>query len=259
MKRLLLFLIFATLFLLLPVSAKRFTQGFRLAKMNLEFPHHPEWEIAANPEVGDILKQPFSFIGKGAQCYVFGSKDGKYVIKLFRYDQPTSSEDKILYLFNACKMAYDQLREETGLVYIHLNPTPQNLPLLRCKDPIGRTYEIPLDRYRFAIQKRGLAFRETLKLAHQNPHEMQKRIDEFLALLQSRVGKGIFNTDPNLSRNFGFLEDRAIEFDFGNYRQTPDLNQQAEMKRYTNRLRRWLKKRAPEWVAYLDQKVEALP
>lgn len=257
MKRLLFFLFFVTSFLFLPVLAKKFTQGFRLAKMNLQFPHHPEWEIEPDSSISSILNQPFSFLGKGAQCYVFASGDGKYVIKLFRYDQP-SSQDKILSLFNACKMAYDHLREETGLVYIHLNPTPQNLPILECKDPVGRTYKFPLDHYRFAVQKRGSSFRETLQKALENPIEIQQRIDQFVSLLQSRARKDILNTDSNLSRNFGFLENRAIEFDFGNYRQTSSLNHAAEMKRYTNKLRRWLKKKAPEWVSYLDQKVDEL-
>jgi len=242
----------------LPATVKRFTYGFRLAKMRLDFPYHPEWEIPPPPpELRAILQQPFYFIGKGAQSYVFEGEDGKYVVKLFRYDQP-SLESKILLLFNACKMAYDFLRAETGLVYIHLNPTPMELPTLFCKDAIGRGYKFPLDHYRFAVQKKGKAFRAVLEEAKDHPLEMQKRLDQFIDLLQSRTAKGIFNSDPNLSRNFGFLETRAIEFDFGNYRHRADLDRISEMERYTSKLRLWLSRCAPEWVAYLDQRVEAL-
>lgn len=257
MKRVLCFLLFVSAMLSLPAYAKRLTHGFRIAKMYLDFPHHPEWEIEPNPEMSAILKQPFYFLGKGAQSYVFESGDGLYVVKLFRYDQPFV-ESKVIHLFNACKIAYDQLREETGLIYIHLNPTPMNLPVLHCKDAIGRSYKFSLDQCRFAVQKKAKAFRLTLEEAYQNPIEMKKRLDEFIALLQMRTAKGIINADSNLSRNFGFLEDRAIEFDFGNYRISSDLNQMAEIKRYTSKLRFWLKRYAPEWTSYLDERVEAL-
>ena len=257
MRRFLLLLLFVTTLLSIPSLAKRFTFGFRLAKMELDFPHHPEWEGEACPELDSILDQPFHFIGKGAQSYVFASKDEKHVVKLFRYDHP-SLDSKIVLLFDACKMAYDSLKEETGLVYIHLNPTSIGLPTLQCKDPVGRNVTFPLDRYRFVIQKKAIPFRAALKEAKQNPAEMKKRLDQFLNLLAARTSQGILNTDPNLSRNFGFLEGRAIEFDCGNYQKPPHLDRVAEMKRYTCKLRHWLKKHAPEWLPYLDERVEAL-
>jgi hypothetical protein len=257
MRRILFFLLVVSSLLTLPAIAKRFTHGFRIAKMRLEFPHHPKWEIEPNAKVNEILKQPFHFLGKGAQCYVFESKDGHYVIKLFRYNQPYVAA-KVIDLFNACKIAYDQLREETGLIYIHLNPTPMNLPILHCKDAIGRKYQFRLDETRFAVQKKAKSFRVALGEAKENPAEMQKRIDELVSLLQARTAKGVINTDRRLSRNFGYLDNRAIEFDFGNYRTSLDLDRKQEMTRYTNGLRGWLKRHAPEWVAYLDTQVEAL-
>lgn len=257
MRRIVFFLLFVCALFSLPALAKRLTHGFRVAKMNLDFPYHPEWEIEPNPEIYSILKQPYSFIGKGAQSYVFQSRDRKYVVKLFRYDQP-SSESKVVHLFNACKLAYDLLRDETGLVYVHLNPTPHNLPVLRCKDAVGRRYKFPLDQYRFAVQKKAETFRSTLEKASRNPSEMKKRLDEFVDLLRARTDKNILNSDPNLSRNFGFLKDRAVEFDFGNYRYSSDLNRLSEIKRYSGKLRRWLAKYHPEWVTYLDQRIEEI-
>jgi hypothetical protein len=202
-----------------------------------------------------ILDQPFHYIDKGSQSYVFESRDGKYVIKFFRFDYPETTL-KVLTLFNACKIAYDQLREETGLIYLHLNLTQEGLPILLCKDAIGRKYRFPLDQYRFAIQKKAKSFRLTLQEARNDPVLMKKRMDQFLDLLRSRTAKGIFNTDPTLSRNFGFLDDRAIEIDFGNYRPTSTHNEISEMLRYTERLRRWLSTEAPEWVAYLDEQTK---
>lgn len=251
MKRMILLLLFCSAMLSLPSGAKRLTQGFRVAKMELNFPNRPEWEAASDIEIRPILEQKYKYMGKGAQCYVFESEDGLYVVKLFRYDRFPSVQ-KVAKLFDACKMAYTELREETGLIYIHLNLTSNNLPILKCKDPIGRKFRFALDRYRFVVQKRALPFRKALELAKAKG-EMKKRIDQFLQLLNARVVKEIRNSDPNLSRNFGFLEDRAVEFDFGNFYHSPGLNCAVERNRYALKLRHWLKKNAPEWVAYLDE------
>lgn len=257
MRRFLVLIFFAIPMLLLPTLVKRFTYGFRVAKMQLDFPHRPEWDLPCAPGIRKILEQPFHFLGKGAQSYVFESEDGTSVVKLFRYDQPIIPA-KVEALLSASKMAYEELREETGLIYIHLNETALDLPVLHCTDALGRKYRFPLDQYRFAVQKKAEKFRDTFQKAHASREEMRNRIDQFLSLLEKRVAKNIQNTDPSLSRNFGFLADRAIEFDFGNYCFCPTLNGSTEIRRYTSKLRRWLKKHDPEWVAYLDERVGAL-
>ncbi|HSX10749.1 MAG TPA: hypothetical protein VLF94_03415 [Chlamydiales bacterium] len=257
MRRVLTLILFVALMLSLPGLAKRMTQGFRVAKLRLDYPSQPSWEVDPHPQFHEILKQNYTFIGKGAQSYVFESEDGEYVIKLFRYDRVPTNE-KVVHLFNACKIAYDHLQEETGLVYIHLNPTPMNLPVLHCRDAVGRNYKFPLDTVRFALQKKAEPFKESFFAARHDPALMHQRIDQFIELLCARAGKEVLNSDPNIDRNFGFLADRAIEFDFGNYRLSPGLDRLAEIHRYAAKLRRWLTVNMPEWVPYLDQRLEKL-
>jgi hypothetical protein len=254
-KRVLFFLFFVTAMLLVPNGAKRLTQGFRIAKLQLDFPFHPEWEIPPNSAFHEILQQNYTYLSKGAQSYVFESSDGRYVVKLFRFDHD-DLEDKVTFLFNACKLAYDHLPEETGLLYIHLNATPMGLPMLHCKDAVGRSYQFDLNQTRFVLQRKAQNFRKTLQESLGEPVAMQKRLDEFIELLYARTDKWILNTDPNLSRNFGFLEDRAIEFDFGNYRYVYGLDKRAEIERYSQRMRNWLTNNAPEWLDYFNQRLE---
>lgn len=241
--------------LLIPAIAKRLTCGFRIAKMQLHYPFHPEWEVPLDPVVLAILDQPFRYIDKGSQAFVFESQDGKYVIKFFRYDRPFS-ESKILALFNASKLAYDLLKEETGLIYIHLNETPSSLPTLHCKDAVGRGYQFRLDECRFAIQKKAKTFQVAIREARRDSALMQKRLDQFIDLLVARTGAGVFNTDPSLGRNFGFLEMRAIEIDFGNYQLLSNHSKAVEIERYGHRLRKLLSEEAPEWVSYFDQRLK---
>src|SRR3989344_6079777 len=127
MKRLCFLIFFSTLVLSFPAGFKRLTCGFKLAKMHFDHPFRLDWEvdpILSQDQLHAILTQPFSYLGKGAQCYVLQSADGRYVIKLFRYDaslrQCPAKREK---LFTACLLAYHRAREETGVLYLHLNLT----------------------------------------------------------------------------------------------------------------------------------------
>src|SRR5689334_17813265 len=65
------------------------TDGFALYKICSSLRYCPEWEAASptfddSEEIAAILEQPFYYFAKGAQSYVFVSKDGKTVIKFFR-------------------------------------------------------------------------------------------------------------------------------------------------------------------------------
>lgn len=259
---------FSAFVLLIPTSLKRVTCGFKLAKLRLDVPFRVDWETTPHlsmHQLHHILNQPFTYLDKGAQCYVFKSEDEQYVIKLFRYDQPqffkkkvkTSFKEKIENLFVASRLAYLLAPEETGLVHLHLNLTKNECPILHAKGPIGQSLHLPLDRYRFAVQKKVDPFRERLFKASRSSdkQEMNRLIDSFIDTLQSRIQKGIRNSDPTLSRNFGFIKEKAVEIDFGNY-FLYSSSAEKEMHRYTNRLRRWLKHNAPEWVSYLDERVK---
>lgn len=226
MKRFFLFFFFSLFSLSLPFGYKQLTSGFRLAKLWVDFPYDAKWDTVADANLESILGQNYQFLGKGTQSYVFESVDGEYVVKFFRFDR-LKNED-IPQFFQSAKIAYDFLREETGLIYLHLNPTRSHLPILQCKDAIGRTIHLPLDQLRFAIQKKAIPFRSCLG--------SKERLEQFSALLKKRAAKKIRNRDSNLSRNFGFLADRAIEIDFGSFYFDPDLDEEEEVGRYLQKL-----------------------
>ncbi len=256
MKRLVVLLIFASAALCMPLIIKTLSGGFKPSKVRGHLPESPAWEVGFDPALLELFKQPYTYIGKGSQCYVFESKDREWAIKFFRSDH-FDSKHEVFPLFDAVSMAYQHLKEETGLIYIHLNQTQLNLPVLVCKDAIGRSYRLPLDELRFAVQKKAKPFQAVLKEALSDPDQMRKRLDQFIDLLLQRTAKGIFNADPSLSRNFGFLEQRAIEIDVGNFTTKAPHSREDEIERYMSRLRSFLKKVAPEWIDYANQKTRA--
>lgn len=284
MKRIVFFVIFSGVCLCLPVGMKRLTHGFHIEKMKLEAQFNSEWiapplSIEDQNRVIHILSQPFDYLDRGAQCYVFESQDGLYVIKLFRFDQsqnpirtffrtkirkrnlPTNHFKKISHFFLACKLAYTKAKAETELLYLHLNPTENCLPVLSLRGPLGRSFSLPLDRYRFALQKKAEPFERALFQAVSFGN-IEECINSLFHLLIERTGKGIANSDGNLFRNFGFIGSRAVEIDFGNYRYSEDLflplSRAKEIGRFILSLRSWLEDHAPNQVAYLDRKMEQI-
>ncbi|MBI5272734.1 MAG: hypothetical protein HY861_01980 [Chlamydiia bacterium] len=273
---------FIVLSLSIPASFKRLTQGFRIAKMHDEIPYESVWETKSplsQQEVVSILDQPFTYLNKGAQCYAFLSEDGHYVLKLFRFDrhqnlirnwvgaclnkpseQPAPLEKRKQF-FYAAKLAQERAAEETATLYLHLNCTEGQLPLLSARAPLGQRLSLPLDHYRFVIQKKAVLLEEAFLEAREKG-VLPKRLEALFTLLMHRIDKGIGNRDSNLWRNFGMIGDRAVEFDFGCYGLRPDFDQKEarvrEFTRYMHPLRIWLQKNAPECLSLCDAQEERL-
>lgn len=224
-----------------PVGYKQLTQGFRLAKLELGFAAAAEWEIPRQVDerekIEEIFKQPFRYLDRGTQFYVFESEDGKSVIKFFR---KRDRNGLIEQAFSACKLAYLSAREETGLLFIHLNATEGELPVLLIKAPFGRRFHLPLDCYSFALQKKAESFRPALLKALKK-NEAEPLIESYTQLVKSRSGKGIRNTDLSLTKNFGFVDGKALEIDFGNYELAPE-EKDAEFLRCMEKMGSFLRK-----------------
>ena len=102
---------------------KKITDGFTIQAIRTVFPSDPKWTFPERDDVKKILSQKFVYAAKGNQCYVFISEDNQYVLKFFNqrlYKRKgiEKREDD----FTSYKIAYDLLREETGVIFLHLAP-----------------------------------------------------------------------------------------------------------------------------------------
>lgn len=248
----------------------------------------PRWEAGAPPEnLQKLLGQRFTYLKSGGQCYAFLSEDGKYVVKFFKYHlrrvpwilahlplpakyaklrekQRINREKKLLRDFSSYKLAYEELREESGLVFIHLNKT-ENLNLrLTVVDKLHIEHSLNLDQLEFVIQDRAtLAFAHFETLIKENQiSEAKESIDSMLHLLVSRCQKGIYDEDPRLHRNLGFVGAKAILIDVGRLRPDTARTSHAvyvnDVQAITDELRVWLLKHSPELAGYLQERVAKL-
>lgn len=169
-------------------------------------------------------------------------------------------EFRIQRTFSSIKLAYDALREETGLIYLHLNPTDEWQRKLTLYDACGIRHEVDLDDAKFFLQKRAtpLVNHFAALQAQSARLEAEQSIDSLIALILGRCKKGFADRDI-INRNLGYIGTQAIEIDSGSFLKSPRMREswiyKQELFYATLELKNWLKKHYPEMVSYLEQKV----
>lgn len=287
------------LFLGIGKICDHFTAGLRIYELESSMPNKALWETAPlslqeEQKIEQILSQPFFFLEGGGQSYAFLSQDGQTVLKFFRHDHPYSPKRLLEYvrfpfgwapawdslrlklldyksrkdispLLNSSKLAYDELKEETGLLYIHLNKTNAKFKKVVVVDRIGVHHSIDLDATEFILQKKVNLLFPSIQALMQEQREAEAKalIDSLILCLEHSCQKGIGNTDGALKRNFGCIEGRTLCLDFGSLIRDPSLQNplkaQEEIIKKTARLARWLKKYYPTLYTCYQSRIAQKP
>jgi hypothetical protein len=256
-------LLFVVCFFSVGRFCKKQTDGFTVASTQFDLPRNPDW---ATLERAVGLEQKFTYLGRGAQSYVFASEDGQYVLKLFRkrYLRKSRREAKLVKEFNSYKLAYDVLRKETALVYLHLNKTTHLRQKITLVDRLGIEHPLDADQTYFLVQKKAeLLYPGLEKLAREEKIEAAKEaLTRLVGLLVTRCQKGIFDKDPDLNTNFGLLKEEPVQIDIGRFKKDlarADANvYREEVRRVTDHLHQWLMVRYPELDDHLRKKLDEI-
>lgn len=269
----------------------RLTDDFRLANITDTLNYRPEWEVeppstAEKEKIDALLKQKYFYIGKGAQSYAFSSEDGQYVLKFFKfkhlrpsplYDwmpswmpfenyrtkQDARKKRKFEGVFSGYHLAYEVNRNESGLLFVHLNRTKDLYPTVTAIDKIGRQHLIDLDDVAFLIQVKAETMRTVLhRLLEEGDIELAKtRISQIFDLYVSEYKKGIFDHDHGIMHNAGFAENHPIHLDVGKLKKDENMKQQAyyseDIALVARRMDKWLKENEPKDYPELARHIEA--
>lgn len=228
------------------------TGGFQCIKVHSDLTYRAEWDVPdlTSNELAILkerLNQPYTFFSSGGECYVFISQDEKYILKLFKHHHLRINsrlnsftlpwgldrvrlrllggrfppEERLQFLFNSAKIAYLSLPQETGLLYLHLNKSDHLNQTLILVDALGIRHSFFLDHLEFALQSKAeLVYPTLTRLLHEGDFEgIKKRITSLLTLFKELTEKGIADWDGRISRNFGFIGERAIRIDMGGLTQ----------------------------------------
>ena len=266
--------LFCTGFLLVRGFCLIQTDGFALSKIHSDLSLHMEWETEG--DIGFVCDQPFYYLGHGAQMFAFVSKDQTTVLKFYRHHRTghpfgflkpifprlaqtlDKRQNKRLKDFTSYKIAYDYFAEDTGLLYLHLNKTHHLKKRVELYDKIGVRHYVDLDNVEFILQKKADLIYPTLEkwIAQGEFRKAQTGLSKLVGLLRKRHQIGIFDKDPDLKTNFGFVGDEPIQFDFGRFKKEPNRLDSDELIRITDRLCIWLDEKAPALAKYLRMEVQ---
>lgn len=269
------------------------TDGFTIA--NITSLHSDSQVLDVGPltsleeqEINEVLSQEFNYLAKGNHSYVFESDDGKYVIKFLQFQKyrnhplinflplPASldairqkktihKEEKRDTLLASWKTAFTRLREETQLVYVHLNRSKPINKTIKIYNKCGLPYEIDLNKHVFMLQKKVNMLAPILEkfIANDDLNGAKRMLDALLELYKKGYGMGLYEDDRYILRNTGVINDRPIHLDIDRFRENPELKenlglQRAHLAWKTELLVKWLEKKYPELSTHLKERLEQL-
>jgi len=264
-----------------------YTGGFKTDKIQPPLAvksQFSELPLLSKEDLTKLFDQEYKFLDKGCQVYVFESEDGNYVIKFIRHHRyrpyfwmnigsfipwikkyrdsyEVIKKERLKNNNNSYRMSYEELRDFTEVVYLHLGRTSHLNNKLVVKDRLGIKSYLDLDNLHFLVQKKGKKFTtELLNSYHAKDDDKVKNlIDGYLNLLQKRCLKKIRNCDSTgFIRNMAVYNEKVIEIDVGGYRKFnyPDGQKgfEYEYMRFVKRFIRWSLKKMPSYAQYIDTK-----
>ncbi len=270
----------------------RLTGGFTLANISSSFPFQPQWEVRSlsleeQEEFEKAACQPYFYLGKGCQSYVFASQDGAYVIKFFKYqryrlpswltyfpplpafvkyrqEKLERKWKKLDGFVQSWKVAFENLKEESGLVAVHLNKSSHLQKPLVLYDKMGRKHLVDLDQMEFCIQRRARLLCETLLDYKEKNHlnEAKALLHHLITLILSEYARGLADNDHALMQNTGVAQGKPMHIDIGQFVFNETIKKPEvfcqELFTKTYKFKLWLKEHDPELADYLEEELSQI-
>jgi hypothetical protein len=263
------------------------TKGFTFTSIDRNIPYDPNLRVSSDFKNHEqILSQPFFFLDRGGQFYVLVSQDKTTVIKFFKkqYNIPDSfiqaidrflpaslkkyrfqflktRQERFYPIFESCQIAENYLKEETGILYLHLNPT-ETLSPLKIIDNLGISHTLNLNTTSFVVQRYAerIFSRMEKQLTQHDIKGAKQLIHNIFEYIQKRSQKGVRDNDNGLKRNYGYIGNKAISLDIGSFTLDDTLQDplvcQAELERKTKQLGKWIEEFYPELLPCFKEELK---
>jgi hypothetical protein len=180
------------------------------------------------------------------------------VIPLFSFlsDHLRAKQQKLHRVFHSCKLAYENLKDETGMVYIHLNKTKTLHKKTVFIDKLGSVHRLDLDNFEFVVQKRADMACGILNslMRGGKKDEAKQAVSAIWDLMRRIPQKGFDDHDMNIVTNFGFVHGRPVQIDVGPFKRDERMLQvsysEKKLERPVKKFEGWLKKNQPELLEH---------
>lgn len=270
------------------------TRDFRIDYISAPITYHPQWEIKGLPESKEIrklLNQPFTYLGKGGQAFAFGSKDGSYVLKFVKFsflkprlkhrfisllpffeDWQANEMERRLRKFHDLYLGYKYAFEvnpaNSGVIYLHINPTFNQFGTVTLFDRKGIKHVVDLDQTVFILQRKSEMLDELLArlLDEGNLDEAKNKIEKILEMYVSHYHMGLHDLGYGVIHNTGFAGDTPIHVDLGKMAWDEEIKNRDRYKPdliiIAGKIEEWVEKNYPlyhaELSAAITQKLSAV-
>lgn len=233
-----------------------------------------------------VFSQKFYFLDSGAQCYAFVSEDQKYVVKFFRMKHLTPKywlnyiplpwlekyrfkkiqmrERRRQETFESFKVAFEEFKEQTALLFVHLHKTNYAHDKVTFVDKLGKEHQISLNKVPFVVQKRAqMIYPYVSDLIKQGDSERAlDALTSILCLIKERCQRGYVDKDGGVSSNYGFVEGQPVEIDLGRVVKDDSIknpvNYLREILRVAKKIEVWLQGTHPELSAPFQERVQKI-
>ena len=181
------------------------------------------------------------------------------LINRYRLGKIEKKQKKLDMLFTSWKVAYDHLKPETGLVYVHLNKSNDLQQALTIHDKMGFEHKLNMDDMEFLLQKRANMLCSTINNFMQNDQtaEAKELIDNLLNMILSEYSRGLADNDHALMQNTGAIGTMPVHIDVGQFVINPEISNpdvyKQELFSKTFKFRTWLAKHHPESVLDINE------
>lgn len=257
--------------------------GFTVGKITSFHSSNPKWDVGSLTTIeknltDEILHQPFTYLASGNHCYVFVSDDDQYVIKFFKQKHMrTNIWENYLPLpnklnthrmaklkkriklrnktYGSYRLAYNHLKKETGLIFLHLNKSKYLNSIITLIDQKGHKHKLYIDNFEFLIQKKAEVGFDRLSVLIES-YQIESAfnlIESLYNIIITRSQKGFSDADMQIYKNFGFVEKRAIEIDIDKLKVDPDAKENCknDLIYISNQLDDWMSTYYPHLIDQL--------
>lgn len=269
----------------------RSPSGFQEDKIRSDFVFKEGLNQKALPaedfkKLQDVFSQKFRYLDSGAQCYAFVSEDQRYVVKFFkmkhltpkywlnyiplpwlekyRFEKIQMRERRRLETFDSFKAAFDDFKEETGLLFVHFHKTHYLHDKATFIDKEGREHVIALNTVPFVLQKKAQMIYPYVSELIKNGQKQKalESLTSILYLIKDRCQKGYVDKDGGVSSNYGFVEGKPVEIDLGRVVKDESIkdpmNYLREILRVSKKIEIWLQTSYPELCPQFQEQVQKI-
>lgn len=263
-----------------------------MGNIESDTPYQKKWQTHTlaheeKQQIAAILDQSFAYLGKGCQAYVFESADEQYVIKFFKHQRfrpqawidwltfippvkdyqlqkAEEKKEKLDKVLTSWKIAFEELKAETGVVYVHLNKSDEWQKAVAIRDKLGLHHDVDIDQTEFLLQRKAVMLCPSIDqlVKEERGAEAELLLDRLLVMLLSEYSRGYADNDHALMQNTGVLDGFPVHIDIGQFIyndvvKAPKVYKQ-ELYDKTYKFHKWLQDRHPALADHLEARLVAI-